>query len=155
MELGTGPAVTLFARDTIGSNGETTRTVTYVAFSPLSLSLGGFFTRDLAGAFRIASTSFFSDGNYIVNAFLGPAAQHWFTEDLFVGAGAGLGVLTNRPNSNFWLKPSGGFAFNARAGVSAWTFEKHRLGVSLEFVPGFYESARAIGLPLNLEWQLF
>lgn len=156
LELGTGAAFTLFSEDKTNlSNTVTTRTVPYVAISPLSLSLGGFFTHDLAGMFRIASSSFFSDGNYIVNAFLGPAVQYWLADEVFVGGGAGLGILTNEPNSTFWFKPEIGFAFTARVGVSPWTSEDHRFGVSLEFVPGFYEYWRAMGLALNLEWQLF
>jgi hypothetical protein len=159
LELGAGPAFTSFSQlRTASLNSEgTAYTVPYVGLNPIAVSAGGFFTRDLAGMGRITNTSFFRDGEYVVNTFFGPAMQYWFADEVFVGGGVGLGIVGAFPPllGKAEVKPKPGYAFSARVGVAPWTSETQRFGFSLEFVPAFFEVYRVLGLALNFEWQRF
>jgi hypothetical protein len=158
LELGAGPAFTSFSQlRTASPNSEGAYTVPYVGLNPIAVSVGGFFTRDLAGMGRMTNTSFFRDGEYVVNTFFGPAVQYWFADEVFVGGGVGLGIVGAFPPllGKADIKPKLGYAFSARVGVAPWTSEKQRFGFSLEFVPAFFEYYRVLGLALNVEWQKF
>lgn len=167
MELSLGPAVDVLFEDvhdvalSLGpsgfSNSESEHTLTraYFGLAPLSLGLGGFFSRDFALMFRLAGTSHFKNRDQILNGFYGPAVQYWLSDGVFVGGGVGLGVLAPNPLvSSSYSDGKLGVAFNATMGVSPWSFEHHWFGAVLDLFPAIYERTRVLGIALNLQWQL-
>jgi hypothetical protein len=167
LELGIGPAVNVLFEDlhsvttfnpaapgTSGVVSEYTRTRAYVGVAPLSLSLGGFLSRNVALMFRLAGTSHFKNRDQIVNGFYGPAIQYWLSDGVFIGGGVGLGILAPNPLISSSSEGKAGLAFNARLGVSPWSLEHHWFGAVLELFPAVYERTRVLGMALNLQWQL-
>jgi hypothetical protein len=137
------------------SSSEYTRTSAYFGLAPLSLSLGGFLSRDAALMFRLAGTSHFRYREQILNGFYGPAVQYWLSDAVFIGGGVGLGILAPNPLISSSSEGKAGIAFNARLGVSPWSsLEQHWFGAVLELFPAIYERTRVLGIALNLQWQL-
>jgi len=153
LELGLGLGITHVAPDGFDSE-------THVGLAPLSLSLGGFLSEDLALMARMAGTSWFEDsGNDTVQIgsyFYGGALQYWVSDEAFVAGGVGYGVLANNPffSRSNGIDPQGGLAFTLRAGYAVYTSRNHALGFTLELFPEFFDKATTFGTAINFQWQL-
>ncbi len=153
LELGLGLGITHLSADLGASE-------TNVGLAPLSLSLGGFFSPDVAVMFRMAGTSWFEDilgesvqlGNY----FYGVAAQYWPHDHAFIGGGAGLALLDDNPlfSSNIDVESDSGLGLTLRAGYSFATMRRHSFALTAELFPAFYEGGTVVGIAFNLQWQL-
>lgn len=147
--------------------------------APLSLSVGGFVSKRVAIAARMAGTSFFEDlstyrngrvsreSQQVANGYFGPVLQVFLNDYIFLGGGAGLAVLYVNPlatTSSRVPDPVLGFALTARAGFGFFAKRHHWLGVVLEAYPAFYErndggdtsnSRAAFGTAAILQWQYY
>jgi len=151
IELGLGLGITHIIPDGGSSHNE-------IGLAPLSLSLGGFVTSNLAIMFRMAGTSYYPDvpGTDISVAllgFYGVHVQYWINDMLFVSGGPGLALYGINP----WDNDSDleGFGFGLRAGFSFANWENHSLRVSLELFPSFFENMTVMAEAINFEWQYF
>lgn len=153
LELGLGLGITHLGIE--GGDSETN-----VGLAPLSLSLGGFLSEDLALMARMAGTSWFEDiGNDTVQIgsyFYGVALQYWLSDEAFLGGGVGYGLLADNPffSSDDSFESEGGLAFTLRAGYAVYTSRNHALGFTLELFPEFFDNARTFGTAINFQWQL-
>lgn len=153
LELGLGLGITYIAPD--GSDSETN-----VGLAPLSLSLGGFLTEDLALMARMAGTSWFEDvGNdtfQVGSYFYGVALQYWLSDEAFVAGGVGYGLLADNPlfGGSSGIDAEGGLALTLRAGYAFYTSRNHALGFTLELFPEFFDTATTFGTAINFQWQL-
>jgi hypothetical protein len=153
LELGLGIGLTHIAPDGFDSE-------TKLGLAPISLSLGGFLSEDLALMARMAGTSWFEDigsetiqiGSY----FYGAALQYWLSDEAFLAGGVGYGLLAVNPlfSSSDDFDSEGGLAFTLRAGYAVYTSRNHALGFTLEFFPEFFDNATTFGTAINFQWQL-
>jgi hypothetical protein len=153
LELGLGLGITHV--DPENGDGDTS-----VGLAPLSLSLGGFLTEDLALVARMAGTSWFEDiGDETVQIgsyFYGAALQYWLNDAGFVGGGVGFGLLAANPwfSESDGIEPEGGLMLTVRGGYAFFTSRNHALGFTLELFPGFFDGANTFGTAINFQWQL-
>lgn len=124
--------------------------------APLSLSLGGFLSPDLAMMARMAGTSYFDGDDQLVNSFYGVVVQYWLNDVIFVGGGPGFAVYgPNAFVSRSSVDPVAGFGVNARLGAMPASNEEHGFGVVFELFPSWYAEEMVVGAALNLQWQLY
>ena len=153
LELGLGLGITYVAPE--GFDSETN-----VGLAPLSLSLGGFLTEDLALMARMAGTSWFAElagENYQLGSyFCGVALQGWLSDEAFLAGGVGYGLLAVNPffGSDVDFDSEGGLAFTVRAGYAVFTSRNHALGFTLELFPEFFDTVTTFGTAINFQWQL-
>ncbi len=127
-----------------------------VGFAPLSLSLGGFVSSDVALLFRIAGTSYFSDGDQFGHNFYGPAVEIWPIDRLYLSGGAGLAIFGPNPlTSDSNMDPERGWALDFRVGTALINSENHDLTLSVEVIPGFYEDVSVQGYALLAAWKWY
>ena len=127
-----------------------------VGFSPLSLSLGGFLSSDVALLFRAAGTSYFDEGDQFVHNFYGPVVEIWPIDRLYLGGGAGLAVFGPNPlTSNSDADSQTGWALDFRVGFALINSENHDLTLSVEVIPGFYEEDAVQGYALVAAWKWY
>lgn len=162
MELGLGGAMTAVSRElysTTYDQGQYTseafrETKTQSGLAPLSLSLGGFLTRDWALLFRASGTSFTLDDVRYVNTFSGLAAQYWPSDRLMLGAGVGMGTFLATGTRSSSNNVNRGLALSGRVGYSVLSSEGHALRFAFEATPAFYENVEVTGYAVSFEWQL-
>lgn len=152
-ELGLGIAHTSVSNE--GGGG-----VSKIGLAPLSFSLGGFVTPDLAIMGRAAGTSFFGEdrnGKLVQtgNLFYGVVMQGWLSESFFVGGGVGYMIYGLNPLISPNARMVAGWGLTARGGWSFASTRHHSFDLVLELFPSFYDGAKVFGTALNLEWQYF
>jgi hypothetical protein len=153
LELGLGLGITRVAVESLGSEVN-------VGLAPLSLSLGGFLSSDLALMARMAGTSWFEevgDGDAQIGAyFYGIALQYYLSDAGFVGGGVGYGLLALNPffSRSASYESEGGLAFTVRGGYAVYTSRNHWLGFTLELFPEFFDNVTTLGTAINFQWQL-
>jgi hypothetical protein len=124
--------------------------------APLSLSLGGFLSEDVALLFRLTGTSYFEDGDQFGHNFYGPVVEIWPIDRLYLGGGVGFAVFGPNPlTSSSDADPETGWALEARAGVALINSENHDLTLSAEFIPGFYEGDAVQGYAFIVAWKWY
>jgi len=127
-----------------------------VGFAPLSLSLGGFLSEDVALAFRIAGTSYFEDGDQFGHNFYGPIVEIWPGDRFYVSGGVGLALFGPNPlTSSSDADPEGGWALDFRAGAALINSENHDLTLSVEVIPGFYDGESVQGYAFVVAWKWY
>ncbi len=162
MELGLGGAMTSVSRELYSVSYDQGRyeseafreTKTQSGLAPLSLSLGGFLTRDWALLFRASGTSFTLDDVRYVNTFSGLAAQYWPSDRLMLGAGVGMGTFLATGTRSSSNNVNRGLALSGRVGYSVLSSEGHALRFAFEATPAFYENVEVTGYAVSFEWQL-
>lgn len=131
--------------------------------APLSLGLGGFFSRNVALTFRATGSSLFqnrggSTEQVLVGSY-GPSLQIYVSENVFIGGGAGLGVLYGNPSSKLPLGVEPireiGFAGHTRVGWAFYTSKAHQLSIYTDAIYARAGDASATGVTLCLGWQYF
>ena len=131
--------------------------------APLSLSLGGFFNRDIALMFRATGSSIFgSERGQTTQAligFYGPAVQYYPNDRFYIGAGVGLGLYaTNNPALATASHPAfieSGLAFDARLGFVLIASKAHQLSIYTEVIPAKFDDTSALGLNLAVGYQFY
>ncbi len=153
MELGIGAALTHVAPE-IGPSQ------TSFGLAPLSLSLGGFVSPDVAILARLAGTSYFDtapDGTstQYVNGYYGIHVQYWVNDRVMLSAGPGLALFGENAFFAPSKSPHVGYGASLRAGYALLAIEHHALRVSIEAFPAKFDTGFVFGSALNLEWQYF
>ena len=145
--LDIGLGFTHISVDNVGSETET-------GLSGLNFQLGGFVNPTLAINVRISGTSFTPEGSdaTLISGLLGVNAQYWVAPKVFVGGGAGIGILTSDQEN---VDPESGLALNARAGFEVLQWTASALNIALEISPGFYDGGRVTSIGLQVGWQHF
>jgi hypothetical protein len=155
LDLGLGLGYTNVAADPGG--------VQNFGLAPLSISLGGFLSRDVALAFRAAGTSYFRDAprsgiRQVINGFYGGIVQVWPSDDIMIRGGAGLAIYGDNPGLGGGGL-LGGYGFDAGFGYAFANFTHHSLRIAFDVFPSYYEkfptSGLVVGSALNLEWQYY
>jgi hypothetical protein len=125
---------------------------TEVGLSGINVQLGGFVNPKTAINVRISGTSFTPDGSdtTLVSGILGVNVQYFVAPKIFVGGGAGIGVLTS-DNDN--VDPESGLALNGRAGVELIEWTESALHLAFEVSPGFYDDGNVTSIGLQVGWQ--
>jgi hypothetical protein len=154
VEAGVGIANT---RDDLMTTGDGSR----IGLAPLSLSLGGFVSRDVAILARMAGTSYFETiGGHqeqLVSAFYGVAVEYWINDRVIVSGGLGLALhgpnplLTNLKN----VEPDRGRGLELRAGYALLTSRANTLRAALSVFPSWFPNGSTLGTALTVEWQHF
>lgn len=164
-DLGIGASVMLVPRHrvTVCVNGgricgtpDTTGTDTEFGLAPLSLSLGGFVSKDVALLARIAGTSYFKNGDQYGHNFYGVGVEVWPIERLYVGGGVGFALFGPNPlfSSND-EEPEAGWALDLRVGGALVGGTDHDFTLSLEAIPGFYGDDIVTGFGLVGAWKWY
>lgn len=152
LEVGLGGAAT-----TVSPKGGESETRGGLA--PLSLSLGGFLSPEVALMARLGGTSFFetfgSDTIQLTNAFYGVTLQYWPIDALFLGGGFGFAVFDDNPFfGGDRVQGETGVGLTARLGWSFVTSRHHSAAFVYELYPSFYEGATVIGNAFILQYQM-
>jgi hypothetical protein len=145
LDLGLG--ITHIAPDGFDSQTET-------GLSGLNFQLGGFVNPNLAINVRISGTTFsseFSDTT-LISGLLGVNAQYWVAPKLFVGGGAGIGILTTDDENS---DSETGLALNGRAGYEVLQWTSSAIIVAAEISPGFYDGGNVTSIGFQVGWQHF
>ncbi len=122
--------------------------------SGLNVGLGGWVSPSTALTLRIAATSFveqagFQDVRFIAG-LVGLSMQHMASNELWIGIGGGIGVLTTDQDN---VEPETGFAFDFRAGVNLYQSAQNAFHLAIEITPGFYDGGKVTGIGVQLGWQ--
>jgi hypothetical protein len=153
LEVGLGMSLTTLAPDV----GESE---TRFGLAPLSLSLGGFLTPDVAMMARIAGTSYFEefggDTVQLGSNFYGLALQYWPADVVFIGGGFGFALFDDNPffGGGNRIAGEGGWALMARAGWSFATLRDHSFALVYELIPAFYDGFNVFGHALIVQYQM-
>lgn len=124
--------------------------------APLSLSLGGFVTHEVALLARLSGTSYFEGGAQIGHNFYGVLAEVWPIDELFVSGGIGLGIYGPNPLFSRSDRESvGGWALDFRVGAALAQGTNHDFTLSLEAIPGFYDGETVHGFALVGAWKWY
>lgn len=100
----------------------------------------------LAG--RIAAVSADTSNNTSAAfVFVGPAIQHYIDDDIWLGGGIGVGIVSEGNLSNEAI------AVDMRAGYNFWSAGANALGVSVELHAAEFDTVTATGLGLLLNYQ--
>jgi hypothetical protein len=104
---------------------------------------------------RIAGVTYSQNGGRFTDAFFGPSLQYWVDDHMWLGGGAGLGVLALGGNGN--SDSVTGFSFDLRGGYTFSSASAHTFNVSVEINPGYYKqtgvSATYTGFALLAGYQ--
>jgi hypothetical protein len=123
--------------------------------SGLNLGLGGWVTPNTALTLRIAGTSFYAQVVHtevqFIAGMLGLSMQHMVTDELWIGVGAGIGVLTTDQDGS---EPETGFSLDLRAGVNILQSRRNAIHLAVEVTPGFFDGGQVTGIGLQLGWQI-
>jgi len=143
LDLGLG--LTHISPDNLDSETET-------GLSGLNFQLGGFVNPQLAINVRVSGTSFTPEGSdtTLISGLLGVNAQYWVAPKVFVGGGAGIGVLTTDQED---VEPESGLALNGRAGFEILQWTESALHIAFEVSPGFYDRGNVTSIGLQVGWQ--
>ena len=76
---------------------------------------------------------------------MGPTAQYWTTNRLFLGGGAGLARFNPSDGSG-----GSGLGLELRAGYAVGTAPSRLIGISLELFPSFYSSGTGFGVTITI-----
>lgn len=131
--------------------------------APLSFGIGGFLSRNVALTFRATGASLFQNRGGTTEQVLvgsyGPSLQIYVAENVFIGAGAGLGVLFGNPASKLdaGVEPIRdlGFAGHSRVGWAFFASKAHQLSLYTDAIYARAGDANATGVTLCLGWQYF
>jgi hypothetical protein len=118
--------------------------------SGLNISLGGFISPTMAILVRISGTTF--DGGFdqtFISGFLGGTVQAWVAPRVFVGGGAGIGILTCSDCED----SETGLAVTGRAGFEISQGRSSGFHIAAEITPGFYDGGRVTSIGLQIGWQ--
>jgi hypothetical protein len=154
LELGLGAALTHVS--VTGGEAKTS-----FGLAPLSLSLGGFLTPDVALLARIAGTSYFDKGasgdtTQFASGFYGAHLQYWVDDRFMLSGGPGFMLFgENSFISAGAKKPLTGYGASVRAAYAFYAGTHHALRIALEAFPAKYEEAFVLGTALNFEWQYY
>lgn len=122
--------------------------------SGLNLGVGGWVTPRTALTVRVAGTSFTQDfvGTDVqfIAGLLGISAQQMVNEQLWVGGGLGIGILTDDQDNT---DAQSGLGLDLRAGYNFYQSTKNAFNVQLEITPGFFDGGRVTGVGLQVGWQ--
>jgi hypothetical protein len=167
-DLGIGAALTLVPRRTVtvcGSNvpgacdgvgGVTSETRSEFGLAPLSLSLGGFVSHQVALLARIAGTSYFVNGDQIGHSFYGVGVEVWPIDRLYLGGGVGFALFGPNPlYSSSPMDTESGWALDLRVGAALAGGTNHDFTLSLEVIPGFYGDDIVTGFGLVGAWKWY
>lgn len=128
----------------------------HVGLAPLSLSLGGFVTHEVALLARVSGTSYFESGDQITHNFYGVLAEVWPIDELFLSGGIGLAIYGPNPLFSRSSRESvGGWALDFRVGTALAQGTNHDFTLSLEAIPGFYDGETVHGFALVGAWKWY
>jgi len=140
-----------------GCETSTTAGKTHVGLAGLSLTLAGYLNPHFALGARIATTSYFQDGDQWANNFYGPILEVWPHDRFFLSGGAGLGIFGLNPLfSRGPAHSETALALDFRAGVALINGVHNDFTLSGEVIPGFYsDSQTVVGYGLVAAWKWY
>lgn len=122
--------------------------------SGLNLGVGGWISPKTALTVRIAGTSFTQDFGGVdvqfIAGLLGISAQQMVNENLWVGGGVGIGILTDDQEGT---DAESGLGLDLRAGYNFYQSTKNAFNVAIEITPGFFDGIQVTGIGLQVGWQ--
>lgn len=147
-ELSLGLGITSVSPDG-GEGGDS-----YNGLSGLNLGVGGWISPNTALTVRIAGTSFTQNFGgvdvQLIAGLLGITAQQYINDQMWVGGGVGIGILTDDQDNT---DPESGLGLDLRAGYNFYQSTKNAFNVALEITPGFFDGGRVTGVGLQVGWQ--
>ncbi len=151
-EAGLGLGWVRFAADGVSETGD-------VGISGPNVGIGGWVTGKLAITGRIAGVSHSDRGIRVTSTVIGAAAQYWIDHKLWLGGGAGLGLLV-LTGSNFDASQdnvTAGLGIDLRAGYAFSQTREHVFNISLEVTPTLLSNngdrARYTGIGIQFGYQ--
>ncbi|HKY35641.1 MAG TPA: hypothetical protein VJN18_06880 [Polyangiaceae bacterium] len=166
-DLGIGAALTLVPHHSVSAcsstlpggcvaPSSTSETRSEFGLAPLSLTLGGFVSPEVALAARFAGTSYFKDDDQIGHNFYGAILEYWPIERLYVSGGIGFALFGPNPLfSSSSRELEGGWALDFRIGAALAGGRDHDFTLSLEAIPGFYDDDIVTGFGLVGAWKWY
>ncbi len=155
LELGVGLSL-------VNVNPDAGTSTMKLGLAPLSLSLGGFITENVALLLRCAGASNFEDDSrgklaQVTTTFYGAHVQYWFNDRFMMSGGPGVMVFSKSSvTSPFTAENAAvGYGASVRAGYAVFANTHHALRFSVEAFPAKYENAFVFGSALNFEWQYY
>jgi hypothetical protein len=134
----------------------TSETRSEFGLAPLSLSLGGFVSHQVALLARIAGTSYFVNGDQIGHSFYGVGVEVWPIDRLYLGGGVGFALFGPNPlYSSSPMDTESGWALDLRVGAALAGGTNHDFTLSLEVIPGFYGDDIVTGFGLVGAWKWY
>jgi hypothetical protein len=127
-------------------------TATEAALGGLDLGIGGWISSRAAATVRIAGVTYSEGGTQITNAFFGASVQYWLTDSFWLGAGAGLGLMSLTLDAGDPDTRSG-LGLDFRVGARVLGSGHHTMNVSLEVNPTYLDRGTATGFALLLGYQ--
>jgi hypothetical protein len=126
----------------------------FTGISGLNLGVGGWLSPRAALTLRVAGTSFVEpigrvDVRFIAG-WLGMSLQYMAADQVWLGGGIGLGVLTTDQDNT---DSETGLGLDLRAGVNLYESRQNAIHLAVEVTPGFYDGFNVTGFGLQLGWQ--
>lgn len=126
-----------------------------VALGGLNIGLGGWLSQQLAISFRIAGVTYSEDvGDQtarLSTGFVGPSAQYWVNENVWVGGGVGLGFVALSFDGE--TESETGIGLDLRAGYTFSTASENTWNVSFELTPSSIEDTNFYGFGILFGYQ--
>ena len=163
-DLGLGVAVTAYpttsgsvnCSSTSGCTESSSRETEWrFGIAPLSLSLGGFIVPKVALLGRAAGTVYFRSENAYGNNFYGPILEVWPIDEVYFSGGVGVGLYGPNPLIHSGGTQRSGFALDFRVGAALVQGTNHDFTLSVEVIPGFYDSRNIVGTALVGAWKWY
>lgn len=128
--------------------------------APLSFSLGGFLSRDVALLLRATGATAFRDGvdGEFQATFLGnygAQLQFWAGDHLMIAVGGGLAVSSTPVNEDPGGETLLGGGVTARIGYALWSGRNNAIRISTEILPSWIKGDFYFGQTLVFEWQAY
>jgi len=122
--------------------------------SGLNLGIGGWVAPRTALTLRLAATSFTEPVGAVdvrfIAGLLGLSLQHMITNEVWLGGGIGVGVLTTDQDN---IESERGLAFDLRAGFNLYQSRQNAFHLAVEVTPGFFDGLDVTGIGIQLGWQ--
>jgi hypothetical protein len=124
----------------------------------LDVGIGGFINRQNALMLRISGTQFGAgtdangDAIQFLSGFVGPSLQHWIGEDVFVGGGMGIAVLSLVSGTTTRASDRG-FGLDGRVGYAFSHSASNAFHGSLEISTGLYDGGAVTSFAVLVGWQ--
>lgn len=126
---------------------------TDAAIGGLDVGVGAFFTPRIAFTLRAAGVTHLGDGYQVTQVFLGPSFQFWANDQVWFGAGLGIGIA-HYQNDGASGHNDTGVGFDARLGYTFNPGARHAFNLSAELTPSLIKPLTVTGVAILVGYQL-